>query len=204
MIPASGTRMSPTTAGWSIRVSTPATTCSTTATRGDDRGYAIAVDRFDDAYATGLTNSASFPTQNPLQARNGGSYDVFVTKLNAAGTGLVYSTYLGGNGVDWGTGIAVDSSGNAYVTGYTGSTNFPTRNALQVALGGSQDAFVAELNASGSALLYSTYLGGSGKDQGNSVAADGSGKAYVTGWTQSTDFPTANAFQSSNLSGSQE
>ena len=89
--------------------------------------------------------------------------DAFVTKLNAAGSALVYSTYLGGSGDDDGNGIAVDSSGNAYVTGYTDSTNFPTANAFQAAFGGgSGDAFVTKLNAAGSALVYSTYLGGSG------------------------------------------
>ena len=138
----------------------------------DDRGYAIAVDGSGDAYVAGLTDSANFPTKNPLQAHNSGDYDVFVTKLNAAGTGLLYSTFLGGTAAEWAKGIAVNSAGDAYVTGWTQSTNFPTKNALQSKLDGTQDGFVAELNASGTALVYSTYLGGSSQDQGSSIAVD--------------------------------
>ena len=89
-----------------------------------------------------------------------------MTKINAAGSALVYSTYLGGSGNDYGNGIAVDGSGNAYVTGSTESTNFPTANPLQASNGGSSDAFVTKINAAGSALVYSTYLGGSGSDVG--------------------------------------
>jgi Beta-propeller repeat/Abnormal spindle-like microcephaly-assoc'd, ASPM-SPD-2-Hydin len=108
---------------------------------------------------------------------------------------LVYSTYLGGSGADLGYGIAVDSSGNAYVTGTTSSTNFPTMNPLQPANGGGQDVFVSELNPTGSALVYSTYLGGSGGDLGYGIAVDSSGNAYVTGTTSSTNFPTMNPLQ---------
>jgi hypothetical protein len=119
-----------------------------------------------------------------------------VTKLNAAGSALVYSTYLGGSGLDWGNGIAVDSFGNAYVTGLTDSTNFPTVNAFQAKFGGGdRDAFVTKLSFEGSALVYSTYLGGSGSDSGSGIAVDSSGNAYVTGNTTSSDFPTANAVQ---------
>lgn len=104
---------------------------------------------------------------------------------------LSYSTYLGGSGVEEGQGIAVDSSGNAHVTGYTASVNFPTANSLQVNFGGGpRDAFVAKLNAAGSALVYSTYLGGSDDDAGSSITLDSSGNAYVTGNTASTNFPT--------------
>src|SRR5207253_23981 len=132
-----------------------------------------------DAYLTGTTSSPNFPTKNPLpgQATLRGQSNAFVTELNAAGT-VVYSTYLGGSGGDQGAGIAVDASGDAYVTGYTFSTNFPvTANAFQATLKGSLDAFVAKLNAAGSALVYSTYLGGSGADQGLAVAVDGAGDA---------------------------
>jgi hypothetical protein len=112
---------------------------------------------------------------------------------------LVYSTYLGGLGGDAGSGIAVDAPGNAYVTGNTNSTNFPTVNPLQAAhAGGIYDAFVAKVNAAGSALLYSTYFGGTGADEGLGVAVDVSGSAYVTGYTQSTNFPTANALQAAS------
>ncbi len=112
-------------------------------------------------------------------------------------TALVYSTYLGGSGDDDGNGIAVDGSGNAYVTGLTkSSTNFPTQNPIQGANGRrSADAFVTKINAAGNALVYSTYLGGSGDDYGNGIAVDGSGNAYVTGYTESTNFPTQNPIQ---------
>jgi hypothetical protein len=163
-----------------------------------DQGNAIAVDGAGNAYVTGYTSSTNFPTTNPLQASNGGSYSAFITKINAAGSAYVYSTYLGGSSsFDVGTGIAVDGSGNAYVTGYTTSINFPTANPLQASNGGGRDAFVTKINAAGSALVYSTYLGGSGDDQSNGIAVDGSGNAYVTGFTFSTNFPTANPVQAS-------
>ena len=160
-----------------------------------DYGEGIAADAAGNAYVTGITDSTDFPTANPLQPVFGGGEDAFVTKLNPTGSALVYSTYLGGSGDDAGEGIAVDSAGNAYVAGYTMSTDFPTANPLQPNIGGIEDAFVAKLNPAGSALIYSTYLGGSGHDWGRAVAADSVGNAYVTGNTESTDFPTANAFQ---------
>ena len=162
---------------------------------GGDSGQGIAVDSSGNAYVTGYTFSTDFPTVNPLQASDHGDFDAFVAKLNAAGSALVYSTYLGGSSVDYGYGVAVDSSGNAYVTGRTYSTDFPTANPLQASYGGDGDGFVAKLNAAGSALVYSTYLGGSRHDEGNGIAVDSAGNAYVTGWTYSTDFPTANPFQ---------
>jgi uncharacterized protein (TIGR03437 family) len=162
---------------------------------GADSGQGIAVDSSGNAYVTGSTSSTNFPTVNPLQPSNGGGGDAFVAKLNATGSALVYSTYLGGNGGDSGQGVAVDSSANAYVIGSTSSTNFPTVNPLQAACRGDQDAFVAKLNATGSALLYSTYLGGDGWDYGAGIAVDSSGNAYVTGFTYSTNFPTVNPLQ---------
>jgi hypothetical protein len=174
--------------------------------KGQTRGYAIAVDTSGNAYVTGLTTSTAFPTQAPLQSKIAGSVDVFVTELNAAGSALVYSTYLGGSGIEndsggllWG-GITVDGVGNAYVTGFTSSTNFPvTPGAFQTALAGRNNAFVTKINPSqvGSAsLVYSTYLGGSGDDYGNGIAVDSTGDAYVVGATYSTNFPTtAGAFQ---------
>src|SRR6266849_2904921 len=162
-----------------------------------DFGNAIAVDASGNAYITGGTNSANFPTKNPLQVALGGASDAFVAKLDPTGSALVYSTFLGGTMDDVGNGIAVDSSGNAYATGNTLSTNFPTKNPLQPASGGARDAFVAKLNAAGSALVYSTYVGGSGEDSGNGIAVDSAGNAYVTGSTRSTNFPTASPFQAS-------
>jgi hypothetical protein len=149
----------------------------------------IALDSSNNVYVTGTTPSADFPTRNPIQPALSGSGDAFVTKLNPTLSGLVYSTYLGGSGVDSGVGIAVDSSGNAYVTGQTNSIDFPTLNPIQPVFGGGNDAFVTKLNAQGSALVYSTYLGGSGTDSATGVAVDASGNAYITGGTQSPDFP---------------
>ena len=163
-----------------------------------DLGYGIAVDSSGNAYVTGGTTSVDFPTANAFQSALGGPSIVghaFVTKLNAAGSAVVYSTYLGGSGGEFGYGIAVDSSGNAYVTGSTESTNFPTANAFQAAKRGSGNAFLTKLNPAGSALVYSTYLGGTNFDAGRGIAVDSSGSAYVTGFTASPDFPTANAFQ---------
>ena len=161
-----------------------------------DQGSAIAVDSSGNAYVTGSTCSSDFPTVNPLQASLKGTCDGFVSKLNASGSALVYSTYLGGSGTvgDGGTGIAVDSSANAYVTGYTNSTDFPTLNPIQ-GYGGGGDAFLCKISANGSAFVYSTYVGGNGQDQGNGIAVDSSGDAYLTGFTYSPDFPTVNPLQ---------
>jgi Beta-propeller repeat len=166
-----------------------------------DAGAGIAVDGAGNAYVTGHTGSPDFPTKNPLQAALGGQVldNAFVAKLNAAGSALVYSTYLGGSRQDVGRGIAVDGAGNAYVTGDTGSPDFPTQAPLQAALGSvhiinNGNAFVAKLNAAGSAFVYSTYVGGGG-DAGRGIAVDGAGNAYVTGTTDSADFPTKNPLQ---------
>ena len=162
---------------------------------GFDSGVGIAVDPARNAYVMGVTNSSDFPTMNPLQPASGGSIDTFVAKLNPAGSALVYSTYLGGGGTDFGNSIAVDSAGNAYVTGNTNSSNFPTANSFQPTNSGAYDAFVTKLNAAGSALVYSTYLGGSGFDRGDGITVDSAGNAYVAGDTLSTDFPTASPLQ---------
>jgi len=157
----------------------------------------IAVDASDNAYVTGSTYSSNFPTTpGAFQTAYGGAWDVFVAKLNATGSALAYSTYLGGSAFDYGEGIAVDASGNAYVTGATPG-GFPiTPGAFQTGYGGGQfDAFVSKLNASGSVLLYSTYLGGSGFDWGFGIAVDASGNAYVTGLAESGFPTTPGAFQ---------
>jgi len=164
-----------------------------------DAGQAIAVDAEGNAYVTGSTSSANFPLEKALDPSNTArERSAFVTKINAAGTALVYSTYLGGSSGDSGLGIAVDASGAAYVTGVTRSTDFPTRRPLQGALGGFDDGFVAKLNPAGSELLYSTYIGGSEEDGGQGIAVDSTGAAYLTGYSRSTNFPTANPVQPAN------
>jgi hypothetical protein len=158
----------------------------------------IAVDpSTGDALVTGLTISTDFPTANPLQPTNHGVNDAFVARLRADGSALVYSTYLGGSADDEGYGIAVDrSTGDALVTGSTLSTDFPTANPLQPTNHGYANAFVARLRADGSALVYSTYLGGSNGDGGVGIAVDPTtGDALVTGYASSPDFPTANPLQ---------
>ncbi|HKP35516.1 MAG TPA: SBBP repeat-containing protein [Pyrinomonadaceae bacterium] len=221
---------------------------------GDDTAFDIAADGSGNAYIVGSTDSANFSTASALQTNFGGSQDAFVAKLNSSGAALTYSTYLGGTGNDSGFGIAVDSSGNAYVTGSTDSTeisslggrdvfvakfnssgsertyftilggsgddagfsiavdsagnasltgstdssNFTTSNPLQPNAGGSQDVFVAKLSPAGSTLDYSTFVGNIGNEAGFAVAVDNSGNAYATGFTSSTNFPTANPAQPSN------
>jgi hypothetical protein len=174
---------------------------------GLDIGDGIAIDSNGNAYIAGTTTSTAFPTTaGALQVVYGGSSDGFVTKVNPQGTALVYSTYLGGSNFDAAASIAVDSSGNAYVTGQTDSSTFPTVGATQSALKGGNDAFVSEINSSGTALVFSTYLGGSvdEDDGGNfgSLAVDNAGaNIYVTGNTASTDFPTTSPLQAANAGG---
>lgn len=170
-----------------------------------DSALGIAVDGSGNTYITGITGSTDFPTSaNSLQRLYGGGYqgndtftlgDAFVVKLNSTGSELVYSTYLGGNLGDEGHCVKVDASGNVYVAGATDSTNFPaSANAAQRFYGGSgpgfRDAFVAKLNATGSQLIYSTYVGGSDDDSAGAIAIDASANAYITGITLSSDFPT--------------
>jgi hypothetical protein len=162
---------------------------------GNNDGYgdtSIAVDAAGSVYVTGLTSSADFPTHAALDAALSGESDVFVTKLTPDGSALVYSTYLGGSGVDFGFGIAVDAAGSAYVVGLTLSSDFPTQSALQPTFaGGPQDNFVSKLSPAGNALVYSTYLGGTGFEVNmGDIAVDAAGSAYVAGSTYSTDFPT--------------
>ena len=156
---------------------------------GGDDGHGIAVDAAGNAYVTGNTNSSDFPTTaGAFQTTCSGNTDGFLTKLNASGSGLVYSTYLRGGA---GQGIGVDAAGNAYVTGEAGSEFPTTAGAFETTLGGNfPNAFVTKLNAAGSGLVYSTYLGGSGWAEGYGIAVDATGNAYVTGFTGSTNFPT--------------
>ena len=154
-----------------------------------DQGVGVAVDGSGAAYLSGYTGSPDFPTANALQPSKAGGKDGFVAKINPEGSALLYSTYLGGNGHEYWVYLDVDEQGSAYVTGRTAAADFPTVNALQEALAGGWDAFVAKLAPDGLTLLYSTYLGGSGDDWGEGIAVDGAGSAHVTGRTASSDFP---------------
>jgi uncharacterized protein (TIGR03437 family) len=165
---------------------------------GPDEGHGIAVDVQGNAYITGSTGSLDFPTKNAIQGTTGGSGDAFLTKLNPSGSALVYSTYLGGSAQDNGTAVAIDAAGNAYVVGSTFSVDFPTRNPFQSTKGAQEDAFVAKINPAGSAWVYATYLGGNNVDEGNGIAVDAAGSAYVTGYTASTNFPVASPYRGSN------
>jgi hypothetical protein len=180
-----------------------------------DEGHSIAVDDAGNAYVTGVTYFSGFPTTpggfrtdwafsasclEPVVDDKGVSGsrptpcpDAFVTKLRPDGS-VVYSTYLGGNVSDVAESIAVDAIGNAYVTGWTSSTDFPTANSLGERAGG-DEAFVTVLNADGSALLFSTYLGGGKRESGEGIALDAAGNIYLTGYTASPDFPAKNPVQ---------
>jgi len=165
-----------------------------------ENSFSTAGDSAGNVYISGLTYSPDLPvTVGAAQSVYGGNGDALVAKFNprlAGSASLVYSTYLGGSQADIAGGAAVDSQGNAYVSGQTMSNDFPVVNPLQAALNGKADAFVAKLNPQGTAFVYSTYLGGSGSELADFVSVDVSGNAYVAGWTQSADFPsTPRAFQ---------
>ena len=181
---------------------------------GSDYGYAIAVDSCENIFVTGSTTSSNFPLLNPIQSTlaptSGGN--AFVTKINAGGV-LAYSTFLGGSGNngDGGTAIAVDGSHDAWVAGYTASSDFPPVNAFQSTFGGHQNGFITEVNAAGTAWAYSTYFGGLSQtsyvtpetgghvfDVCYGIALDGNRNIYVTGWTTSPNFPTQNPIQPTN------
>ncbi|HEY3025348.1 MAG TPA: PQQ-dependent sugar dehydrogenase [Pyrinomonadaceae bacterium] len=174
----------------------------------DEKAYGIALDSgANNIYVAGQTSSNNFPVLNPAQPASGGAFDAFIAEISSTGA-KVYATYLGGSADDRATGVVVNSAGNAYVTGFTFSTNFPTVNALQIANRGGSDVFVAKLNSAGSAFLYSTYLGGSGNESStstvtstNPIALDASNNAYITGYTAATNFPTASPLQAANGGG---
>jgi hypothetical protein len=158
---------------------------------GCDMARSVAVDSAANVYVTGNTSSADFPVANAFQPNIGEAFngDVFVTKLTSTGS-MGYSTFLGGSGFDVGFDIAVDVSGSAHVTGFTGSPNFPIANAMQPVLAGSgQEIFITKLNSAGSGLIYSTFFGGTDNDTGRAIVLDSTGNAYVTGFTGSRDFP---------------
>ena len=158
---------------------------------GADAAFSITVDNLGNAYIAGTTSAFDFPvTSGAFQNTLNPGTDAFISIINSTASALLYSTYLGGNGGEYAYSIALDSSGNFYVTGYTAANNFPvSTNAYQVTLGGGLDVFVSKFNSSG-ALVYSTYLGGSLDDWGYAIAVDNIGNAYVTGYTQSSDFDT--------------
>ncbi|HTS36329.1 MAG TPA: choice-of-anchor D domain-containing protein [Candidatus Solibacter sp.] len=173
---------------------------------GTDGAFGVAIDSQGNCYVTGFTTSTNFPTKNPIQKKLAGGVDTFVLKLNRMGNALVYSTYIGGSGTEYPFGIAVDSAGEAYELGNTGSANFPTTaGALQTTCASCNnfpDVFLTKLNAAGSALVYSTFLGGSGDDRAFGITLDAANNAYIVGWTTSIDFPTtATAFQTVNNGG---
>ena len=164
-----------------------------------DQGRAIALDASGNAFIAGQTTSSNFPTLNPLQAALKGPQDAFVAEVNGLGA-LLFSTYLGGSGTDTAAAIAVGGDGSLYLTGATDSVDFPTLNALQPVNGGHQDAFVTKLSPKGAAIVFSTYLGGSGgsvdyPESGLAIDVDPNNNAYVAGVTSSPNFPTRNAFQ---------
>lgn len=168
-----------------------------------EQANGIAVDSSGNAYVTGVTNSANFPvTAGSYQTVFGGISDAFVAKLNAAGSALVYSTYLGGSSFDWANGIALDTGGNAYVAGYSSSLDFPVIGGVQAVFGGLYDAFVSKVGPAGNGLGFSTFFGGSGSDTANAIAVDTNGNMFVGGQTSSADLPLAGAIQSANNGGS--
>jgi hypothetical protein len=157
----------------------------------DENAYSIALDGTGNAYITGVTSSTDYDvTAGAFQTTlDGGVYDAFVTKLNSSGTALLYSTYIGGSDFEESRSIAVDASGNAYVTGYTFSTNYDvTPGAVQTVYDNTAEVFVTKLNSTGNSLMYSTYLGGDGYEEAYAIAIDGTGVAYITGNTSSSDF----------------
>ena len=171
---------------------------------GLDQAEGIAVDASGNAYVTGQTRSTNFPTSSPIQAALSGTAMAFVTKIDSTGSSLVYSTYLGGSGFEYGNSIALDSIGAAYVTGSTNSADFPLVSPIYATLAGNYDAFITKINAAGGAWDYSTFIGGDQSDNGYGIAVDSTGAAYVTGWTGSTNFPTVSPSQGTYAGGAND
>ena len=173
--------------------------------RGDQTGFGIAVDKDGNAYVVGETNSVDFPVQTPFQgslagAPDKGAYqsrelDAFVTKVSSDGSRFIYSTYLGGSGTERASDLVVGGDGSAYLTGFTDSMDFPTRGAVQGVRRGGRDAFVVRIASDGQSLEYSTYLGGARADVAVAIDVDGTGRSWVTGSTESDDFPVARPLQ---------
>ena len=167
---------------------------------GSDGIAGIALDNSENIYVTGSTSSSNLPgaSVSTIQSAFGGTYDAFAAKINAAGTAIVYSTYLGGNRSDFGKAIAVNAGGNVFVAGdvmppSSGTYNFPLVHPIQGTPGGGQyDVFAAKINAAGTALDYSTFLGGALSDRAMGIAVDSQGSAFVAGVTESADYPVKN------------
>jgi len=168
---------------------------------GNETGLGIKVDPSGSAYVTGVTDSLDFPVKDPLQGSLAGDTDAFVLKISPDGSELVFSTYLGGERSDAGNDLALDRFGNIIVAGDTSSFSMPiVEHPSHTSYGGNQDAFVLKMTGNGKTIVYSEYIGGKQKEAGNGVAVDSEGNAYVTGETDSKDFPVVNAYQST-LSG---
>ncbi|MEP7367406.1 MAG: SBBP repeat-containing protein [Acidobacteriota bacterium] len=167
-----------------------------------DAGNSIALDSAGSIYVAGYTDSTNIPTQSSIQ-NQGGSMDAFVFKLNAAGTQIVFATFIGGAGDDRAYGVAVDAAGSAYACGVTASADFPKFNSAQIqaARGGARDGFVLKLNPAGNALVYSSYIGGSGNDAIYGCVLDSYNQLYAVGETNSTDLPTKAPFRATNAGG---
>jgi len=161
---------------------------------GNDESHSIAIDEEGNAYVVGETDSVNFPVENSYNATTNGALDCFVLKLNSTGTGLIYSTYIGGALDDFAYSLAIDSNGCAYVTGLTLSPDFPTVSALDDSYYDNDEAFVFKLNSTGNGLIYSTFYGGWSDDIGKGIDVDSQGNVYVVLMTASWDLPAVNAY----------
>ncbi len=173
----------------------------TTIPANDDEAVDIVLDESGNSYVVGYTRADNFPLLNPYQSTRAGDYDLVIAKLNSNGSALTYSTYLGGNAGDFASTLVLDAANNVYIVGSTFSTNFPTLDGLQTNHGGTTDVFVSQLNSSGSGLLFSTILGGEAFDNGRGIAVSISGTIYISGESNSTNFPTIHPLQASNSGG---
>ena len=158
-----------------------------------DEGWSIAVDQYQNCFVTGWTQSTNFPIVNGMFKNLMGGVDAFISELSTNGSSLLFSTYFGGSSSDYGIGIAVDNNENLYLTGSTGSSDFPTLNAYNNTFGGTEDAFITKLNVNTKNILWSTYIGGSRVDWSNNIKIDKKGNSYITGYTNSTNFPVINS-----------
>jgi hypothetical protein len=160
-----------------------------------EKGWGLTIDEEGCAYICGRTNSNDFPVENPIQKMKNIDFDMYVSKISKNGDALVYSTFLGGDGkLEEANRITLDSEGCAYITGFTTSSDFPVKNPFDGSYNGKWDSFVSKLSSDGGKLVYSSYLGGRKDDDGYQVAVDNKGAFYVTGWTESRNFPTKNAY----------